>query len=556
MIEGALFVGGEIAVIPIFVSGGAALLPALIAGAVSFCALLLKPKAIFRACVRRPYVPIAIALIGVGGVFGGKVLNAHGSAGSGRDLQSTAGGTGGASISVDWRKKALQIMKDKKKAGRSTSSAVSTAETKALAEAGAVMLGRDASRCGYDGGGAPLALEISSRYIDPIDKETAMMLASPAVSGKWIYGATCVLDPPDNYGVAYCLDAKTMKARWAVDVLTDPASGKEIELKGFFSSPAVSADGQYVVFGQGLHPDNDCNLICLDTKTGKLKWRISTSLHIESSPAIDGDMVVVGCGAIEDPRDHAKVLGHKGYVLAVQLSTGKELWQYDVADPESSPALSDGIAYIGSGFNGKGIVALRTDTDDVLKEKGLARLLWKYEAPYPMTGAITLSDDLVLAGGGNGDFVFSNPDPAGVVIALDRKDGSLKWKVDIGDSVLGFVATKGGTAVFTSRTGEVIALSTKDGSILWRQAISSGAPALAGPAFTGRYIYATSKDGYLAVLDAQQNGKILEKHYINDEAHPGEQGLTLSSPSVVGGRVYIGSETGGLVCFEGREVGQ
>jgi len=50
------------------------------------------------------------------------------------------------------------------------------------------------------------------------------------------------------------------------------------------------------------------------------------------------------------------------------------------------------------------------------------------------------------------------------------------------------------------------------------------------------------------VLDAE-NGKVIEKIYINHKSHPGELGLTFSSPLVTDGRVIVGSETGGLRCY-------
>jgi len=39
---------------------------------------------------------------------------------------------------------------------------------------------------------------------------------------------------------------------------------------------------------------------------------------------------------------------------------------------------------------------------------------------------------------------------------------------------------------------------------------------------------------------------------INTRGKPGELGLTISSPTLVGGRVYVGSETGGLRAFTGK----
>ncbi|HEX2972781.1 MAG TPA: PQQ-binding-like beta-propeller repeat protein [Tepidisphaeraceae bacterium] len=327
------------------------------------------------------------------------------------------------------------------------------------------------------------------------------------------------------------------------------AAGKAGPLKPFFSSPALTIDGKYLLIGQGLHFDADCHLLCFQAATGQLRWRIATPLHIEGSPAIHGDMVVAGAGAIEDENHKPKT--DPGFVLAVRISDGQELWRYRLADPESSPAISpDGIVFIGSGFQGNALVALRSETDPQLQKKNLDRLLWRTPLPYPITGAVTLVDDLVIVGGGNGDYITSAPNPAGLVAALDARTGQVRWQTQLEDSVLGAIAAADGKLFAPVCSGQVIALNQSDGKILWRQCVSGKAPIAAGPALAKGYVYAVSKDGYLAILDAQ-TGKLLERHNLNAEGMPGQSGLSLSSPTVGGGRLFVGSETGGLRCFAG-----
>jgi outer membrane protein assembly factor BamB len=119
--------------------------------------------------------------------------------------------------------------------------------------------------------------------------------------------------------------------------------------------------------------------------------------------------------------------------------------------------------------------------------------------------------------------------------------------------VLGPIAAREGKIACPIGTGEVVMLNQADGAILWRQHISGSAAVFAGPAFTGKYVYAVSKDGYLAVLDAK-DGAILEKHFLNSEGKPGEKGLCVSSPTIVNGLLFVGSETGGIRCFMGGKV--
>lgn len=291
-----------------------------------------------------------------------------------------------------------------------------------------------------------------------------------------------------------------------------------------------------------MHPDSQCRLLCIKAQTGEVHWTHEVELHIESSPAIDGDIVVVGAGAIEDPATH-KPISHPGFVLAMRISDGTVLWQEDVVDPESSPISAKGVAYIGSGFNGKAVVALNTDP------QAEPRVKWQTPTPYPITGAVTLYEGMVIVGGGNGDFVFRDPDPKGVLLALDQETGELLWQTDMADAVLGAVAA-GKCLICPVASGEVVALDPKTGDILWSTAVSGRAPVLAAPVVTESHVYAVSQDGYLAKLDLD-SGEILEKVYVNATDRPGAQGLTISSPFVSNQRLFVGSETGGLRCYIG-----
>jgi outer membrane protein assembly factor BamB len=336
------------------------------------------------------------------------------------------------------------------------------------------------------------------------------------------------------------LDAETGKPLWQITEI------KGEPLRPFFSSPAVTQDGKYLVIGQGLHEDRDCSLLCFKTETGQLHWAVKTPLHIESSPAIAGDMAVVGAGAVEG-KD-GKPVGDPGYCLAVRISDGKELWRQSVNDPESSPAIDEnGIVYIGSGFNGSAVVALHSESDEQLRAGNRDRIIWRTALPLPMPGPITLAPDVVIAGGGNSDLVHSSRNAQGLVVALERKTGAILWQTPFADAVLGGIACWDDRLICPVRTGEVAALALKDGRVLWRTRISGNAPVLSGCALAGQRIYAASSDGYLAILDCQ-DGRVLEKTCLNDQTKPGT-GLTLSTPRIAGGRVIVGSETGGLRCL-------
>lgn len=530
----------SLAVVPIFVNAGVAILPAIVAAAGSVIGVLLRPRELARFCGQRPGV-VALVLVGIAGVVTGIVLVAQ--------MPPADAPRSGAAVAgmVDWNDVAMRIIQRRQ---IDASGGVTTGPARARGP-GAFIFRDNPSRSGYDGGAEPRNL---MALWPPYGGPDTMVLASPAVIGGRLFGATCAIDVTGNYGSVFCLDAETGRPRWSVDEAKDPATGEEVFFNAFFSSPAVTADGKYVVIGQGLHDDADCALLCFEADSGKLHWRVETPLHIEGSPAVLGDLAVAGAGAIEGPDGDP--VGNSGFVLAVRISDGKELWRFALKDPESSPVIApDNTCYIGSGLGGRELVALRTEADDDLRAKGQARLRWRAATPYPATGAVTLAGEMVIVGCGRGNYVSADADPVGTVIAFNRHTGAKLWGTQMPDAVLGAVAAGGGKVICPVRNGEVAALDLGDGKVIWRQRVNGNSPVLAGPAFTGRLVYAVSRDGTLAVIDARE-GKVLERHYINNPARPGEMGLSLSSPIVAGGRLYVGSETGGLWCMVGTRGGK
>jgi outer membrane protein assembly factor BamB len=166
---------------------------------------------------------------------------------------------------------------------------------------------------------------------------------------------------------------------------------------------------------------------------------------------------------------------------------------------------------------------------------------------------VTLVDDLVLIGCGNANYVYQAPDPKGVVVALDRATGQARWQTEVSHSVLGAIAARDGKAVCPVLGGELVAIDVATGAISWRTAVREHSLLKAGPALTEGCVYVVTHDGYLCVLRAA-DGRPIEEHYVNSPDRPGEMGLSTSSPFVAGGKVFLGSETGGLRCFVGEEL--
>lgn len=475
-----------LAVVPILIQAGTTAFATLLAGAGTVLAPLFRPAQWLQWCRRKP----ATAML----LMGGTILILWGLVGLGRGMAARS------RSKTDWAQVALNLIRT---------------------EQSATLAGQVTA--------APRNLQPVWEFKPP----GASFLSTPVLANGRIYAASCVVDVGGTFGSIFCLDAATGKLIWQVDKV-----GAQ-DLKGFFSSPTLSADGKFLLIGEGLHFDTDCHLLCLHADSGKLHWKIDVPKnHVESSPAVFGDLVVVGAGAIE--RANHLPVESPGYAFAVGISDGQIRWQSDIVDPESSPAIApDGIVYIGSGANGSAVVAFNPD----------GTRLWKTSTPYPATGAVSLLYDVVVIGTGRGDFVNADPHPAGAVLALDRTTGQIRWKTELPDAVLGNLVIVDGKVFCPVRDGTVVALDLENGERIWQQQISN-APVLAGITTAGDAVYAVSSDGFLVLLDSK-TGRLLEKHSLHDEANPGRQNLSVSAPVLGNGRLFVGSETGGLRCFAG-----
>ncbi len=145
--------------------------------------------------------------------------------------------------------------------------------------------------------------------------------SSPVIAGDLVvFGA--------RDGFLYALDRRTGRERWRYDY----------KISWVNSSPAV-ADGIVYVGTSDAHFVN-----ALDAATGAEKWRFATKGIVWSSPAVAGDVIVIGEGG--------------GLVHVLDRATGAERWQLQLGGGIfSSPVVADDVVYVGS--HDGGVYAMR-----------------------------------------------------------------------------------------------------------------------------------------------------------------------------------------------------
>ena len=160
------------------------------------------------------------------------------------------------------------------------------------------------------------------------------MLSSPAIAGDVILFTS-------HKSVLYARKLSNADSLWQQQLGETGGDGKWSS-----TTPAVKMEengGGIVVAGSG-----DGNMYGLDLKTGKIKWKHTSGPAVFkmspyrrddrpllSSPAIAGNQVFFGSA--------------DGYIYCLDLSTGEELWSWEIGVPVlSSPLISGNTLYIAA----------------------------------------------------------------------------------------------------------------------------------------------------------------------------------------------------------------
>ncbi|HET9272022.1 MAG TPA: PQQ-binding-like beta-propeller repeat protein, partial [Vicinamibacterales bacterium] len=197
-------------------------------------------------------------------------------------------------------------------------------------------------------------------------------------------------DRPDGQ-YALAVDEASGKLLWATKL--GSANSAEGERGGSRSTPSVEGDLLWLT-------DSDGNVFCLETATGKERWRRSMTREFggsmmtiwgyAESPLLDGDRVVVTPG------------GPKAAMVTLDKLTGKEIWR--AATPSLGQNGRDGAGYSsivisnGGGVKqyvqliGSGVIGVRAED---------GKFLWNYNRVA--NGTANIPTPIVT-----GDYVFTS----------------------------------------------------------------------------------------------------------------------------------------------------
>ena len=317
------------------------------------------------------------------------------------------------------------------------------------------------------------------------------------------------------------------------------------------SSPTIFEETVY--FGS-----EDAHLYAVDTETGRLKWSFKTASWILSSPAVAGHLVYVG--------------SKDGIVYAVDQETGQEEWRFASGGQGffSSPAIVGELVLIGSRDGNLYALDMVTGQEE-----------WRVKTNYKVNSSPTVFAGMAFFGSEDahlyavdiltgqllwtfkaGAAVRSSPATAeGMVYfgsfdrhlyALDSATGEERWRFFAGGPIVSSPAIAAGTVYFGSEDKNLYALDSLTGSEKWRFKTQSSVRS--SPSIAGETVSFVSEDGNLYALDILTGEEIWRYEIVpgpvsrpiqitagKDEGNRHDTGL-VSSPSIAGGVIYVGSQ--------------
>jgi outer membrane protein assembly factor BamB len=288
------------------------------------------------------------------------------------------------------------------------------------------------------------------------------------------------------------------------------------------SSPIVSGDAVFVT--SALAGGKRRILHCLDLRTGAVRWTVEAKDDDpERTSAITGHAAATPA---TDGRIVVAVFGNAGAV-GVDVS-GKLLWRRPLGDFDSelglasSPVLHEGLAILVCDHDGDRSQSF--DSYLLALDVRTGDVVWKTERPGLFR---SWSTPIVVAG----ELIVSGQD---AVRAYDPRTGRPLWSVG---GMSGWV-----TPSPVAGNGVVVAVSGKDGptvalrpggAVVWRE--ERGGPYVCSPILYGDLLYVGDETGRLICRDAATGKEIYRGRL---------RGTFKSSPVAGDGKIYFTNEEG------------
>jgi serine/threonine protein kinase/outer membrane protein assembly factor BamB len=270
---------------------------------------------------------------------------------------------------------------------------------------------------------------------------------------------------------------------------------------------------KHVSFGSSAKELTASQLSLPKVAPGKLAWRFNANPNANPNEIFNVSSVAQAGNAV--------YVGAPSTVLAVNATTGKEIWRRTTTSENNENLAVSGGSVVVSGNNGPYALAAAHGNQ-----------LWN------LSVSNGLGTPLLMAGGVAYLATAVKSDTTSGVTALDPAAGTILWTFAFGenDGVAGQPVVTGGDVYVTSDSGEIFILSAANGS-LRKRLTGFGAFDAQTIAVAGGVVYAglNDKKGTVVAVDTA-SGKMLWRQSLAPDPFG-------ASVAITNGVVFAGTET-------------
>ena len=348
-------------------------------------------------------------------------------------------------------------------------------------------------------------------------------LAGCAPGGVADQGWTVVAATEDHVytvlptGLVAALDAETGDVIWQYpppskrsglgQIFSGGSEDQAMPLKAVYGVPTLVDD--LVVVGTYAG-----KLYAFESDTGLRRWEIQVS----------EDAIIGGVTAYEGVLYFGSA---DNRVMAIDLLTGESVWPAPVETGNrvwGRPAVDDQRVYVGS-----------MDHAVYGIDRQTGAVVWCTDIGGAIPGDVSLADGLVVVGCLDKQ-----------IHALDAETGKERWASPAGAWVWGEALVSKGTVFVGDLDGHLYAISVTDGTAVWDRKVQLDGTVRAGPElYDGSLVVGTEAGTLYRVDQASGQADVLYR----------QASAILSSPAVVGDRIYVGTAAGEVIALEITERG-
>ena len=297
----------------------------------------------------------------------------------------------------------------------------------------------------------------------------------------------------DADAILSSFDLNTGDLLWKTKILSPQSKKSDVSIKS--SGIAANASSVFAATGFG-------EVVALDITSGKELWRYNASTPIRIAPTCSADKLFI------------QTIDNR--LIALNTNNGEEIWNYEILQEDTtllggaSPALDIAQDILIAAFSNGEIQALKASTGSPLWNNVLVSN--KYAASQSAITAIKANPVIV------GDKVYAIGNGQ-TFAAIETRTGERIWELPVSGNYQPIVS---GNYIFViSDDNTVYAIDNEDGKIIWQQnlPLSEGNKEnlfVLRPLLVNGYILATISDGRVFKISAA-DGVIVDITDLGDE---------------------------------------